>query len=95
MLEQFDRLDGAVTALEQLVSGLRSENEALRKERDELKSIVDDRDLEIMQLQEDAKTRVAASENEKTDITNRLEGILGRIGALSVDKKEDGEPRLA
>lgn len=95
MLEQFEKLDGAVEAMEKLVAGLRSENAALRKERDELKSIIDDRDLEIMQLQEDAKNRVAASESEKADITSRLEGLLGRIGALSEDKKEDGSPRLA
>ena len=93
MLEQFDKLENAITALEDLVAGLRSENAALRKERDELKNIITDRDLEIMQLQEDEKTRVAASESEKADMAGRLEGLLGRMGALSEDKSGADEPQ--
>jgi chromosome segregation ATPase len=94
MLEQFDKLDNAIAALEDLVAGLRADNAALRKERDELKNIITDRDLEIMQLQEDEKTRVAASEDEKADMAGRLEGLLGRMGALSEDKgSSDGEPQ--
>jgi len=93
MLEQFDKLDNALAALEDLVAGLRSENAALRKERDELKNIITDRDLEIMQLQEDEKNRVAASESEKADMVGRLEGMLGRMGALSVDKSSADDPQ--
>ena len=96
MLEQFEKLDNAITSLEKIIEDLKSQNSALRRERDELKSIVDDRDLEIMQLQEDAKNRIAAEESEKTDITGRLESLLSRIGTLSADDKQDaGGPKLA
>lgn len=89
MLEQFEKIDGAISELAKMIDGLKADNAALRRERDELRSTVDDRDLEILQLQEDAKNKAAETEGEKAEISGRLEGLLSRVSALSAPDKND------
>ena len=55
MNQQFDQIENALSTLETLVSELKLEKEQFKRDIEELKGIVDDRDLEILQLQEDAE----------------------------------------
>ena len=63
-------------------------NEALRRENAELKGVIEDRDLEILQLQEDAEKAAAAAKAEKDEIGNTLDSLLGRMGRLAAQPKE-------
>ena len=55
MNQQFQQFDSALDKLESLISALAAEKEQLKREAAELRGIIDDRDLEILQLQEDAQ----------------------------------------
>ena len=65
MMEQFERVNEALDRLEEMLSGMKAKNDTLCREIAELKGIIEDRDLEIMQLQEDAEKLAAASRAEK------------------------------
>ncbi|MDO5115354.1 MAG: hypothetical protein Q4D58_04585 [Synergistaceae bacterium] len=88
MMEQFEKFNEALDRLEGVLGGLKSENEALRREVAELKGIIEDRDLEILQLQEDAEKSAAACKAEKEEIGGTLDSLLGRMGRLA-QLKED------
>lgn len=53
MIEQFEKLEAAIAGLEAGIEEMKKENERLKKEAHELRGVIDDRDLEILQLQED------------------------------------------
>lgn len=55
MMEQFEKFAEALDSLEAMLSKKDAENETLRREVGELKGIIEDRDLEILQLQEDSE----------------------------------------
>lgn len=65
MMEQFERVNKALDRLEEMLSGMKAKNDTLCREIAELKGIIEDRDLEIMQLQEDAEKLAAASQGRK------------------------------
>ena len=54
MMEQFEKFNEALDRLEAILTEMKNDNEALRRENAELKGVIEDRDLEILQLQEDA-----------------------------------------
>ena len=93
MMEQFERVNEALDRLEKMLDGMKSENEALSREIAELKGIIEDRDLEIMQLQEDAEKQAAASRAEKEELGSCLEGLLGRMCRMTAQEQAaaDGE----
>ena len=68
MMEQFERVNEALDRLEEMLSGMKAKNDTLCREIAELKGIIEDRDLEIMQLQEDAEKLAAASRAEKASM---------------------------
>ena len=86
MIQQFERLENAISKLEKMIDDIKHENEKLLHEVEELKSVIEDRDLEILQLQEDAQKKTAENDSEKTEIENRIEGLLGRIHAISPEE---------
>lgn len=65
MNQQFQQFDSALDKLESLISALAAEKEQLKREAAELRGIIDDRDLEILQLQEDAQKKSLETDNEK------------------------------
>ncbi|MCC8058421.1 MAG: hypothetical protein LUG14_01665 [Synergistaceae bacterium] len=87
MMEQFERVNEALDRLEEMLSGMKAKNDTLCREIAELKGIIEDRDLEIMQLQEDAEKLVAASRAEKEELGSCLEGLLGRMGKLTAQEQ--------
>ena len=92
MNQQFEQFDSALDKLEALISSLAEEKERLKRDIAELKGIIDDRDLEILQLQEDAQKKSLETDNEKKEIENRLRGLLGRLNSIAPEeKKEEGQ----
>lgn len=90
MIHQFEQLDKAICMFEKLIGDMKNENEKLRHDVEELKSVIEDRDLEILQLQEDVQKKTSSSDSEKAEIEGRIEGLLGRLRTiLPEDKFED------
>lgn len=87
MIQRFEQLEDALNRLENIIVGMKQENEKLTHDVCELKGVIDDRDLEIMQLQEDAQKKTEERGAEKSEIENRLEGLLGRVRALAPEDK--------
>ncbi len=88
MMEQFEKFNEALDRLEAILTEMKNDNEALRRENAELKGVIEDRDLEILQLQEDAEKAAAAAKAEKDEIGNTLDSLLGRMGRLASQPKE-------
>lgn len=88
MIHQFEQLENGIKRLEIVTEGLKREKENLLREVQELRGIIEDRDMEIMQLQEDVQKTTQAVASEKKDIENRLEGLLGRVRALAPEEEE-------
>ncbi|MCE5202169.1 MAG: hypothetical protein LLF78_06640 [Synergistaceae bacterium] len=89
MLQQFEQIENAIGRLENMIAVMKRENEELAREVHELKGIIDDRDLEILQLQEEAQKRASEDDSEKNAIKNRLEGLLGRVIAIAPEEKKE------
>ncbi len=89
MMEQFERFNEALDRLETILADMKNEIDALRRENTELKGVIEDRDLEILQLQEDAEKAAAAAKVEKDDIGSTLDSLLGRIGRLAAQPSEN------
>ena len=88
MNQQFDQIENALSTLETLVSELKLEKEQFKRDIEELKGIVDDRDLEILQLQEKKKKRKQECEGEKAEISNRLQMLLGRVQLIGAEENK-------
>lgn len=86
MIEQFEKLETAINSLEASIEEIKNENEKLKKETKELKGVIEDRDLEILQLQEDLQKKSAVHDTEKSEIEHKLEGLLGRVSSLTAVK---------
>lgn len=82
MIEQFDKIDDAMEKIEAVFHALKQEIERLARENKDLKSIIDDRDLEILQLQETAEKASTETSGEKTEVTNRLQTLLERMQSV-------------
>lgn len=91
MIQQFEQLENGIKRLETVIGGLIREKEQLAREVQELRGIIEDRDLEIMQLQEDAQRTTQSVASEKQDIENRLEGLLGRVRAIAPEDNNSGQ----
>lgn len=91
MMEQFEKFSQALDSLEALLNKKDEEISALRREAGELKGIIEDRDLEILQLQEDAEKSAASSKAEKEEIGSCLEGLLGRMCKMTGAQKSAPE----
>jgi predicted nucleic acid-binding Zn-ribbon protein len=83
MIRQFEQLEAAISGLEGRIEEMRNDYERLKNENLELKGVIDDRDLEILQLQEDLQKKSAACDTERNDIEQRLEGLLGRVSSIA------------
>ncbi len=88
MIQQFEQLENAISRLESIISNMKSENEKLLHDVEELKGVIEDRDLEILQLQEDAQKKTAENDSEKAEIENRIEGLLGRVHAIAPEEEK-------
>jgi len=88
MIQQFEQLENAISRLEGLVSELKREKDRLTRETAELRGIIEDRDLEILQLQEDAQKKSESVGSEKREIESRIEGLLGRVRAIAPDENQ-------
>lgn len=88
MIEQFEKLEAAINGLEASIEEMKKDNEKLKKEATELKSVIEDRDLEILQLQEDLQKKSVAHDTEKNEIEHKLEGLLGRVSSLTAGKTD-------
>ena len=86
MIEQFEKLEAAINGIGSCIEEMKKENDRLRKEAQELKGVIEDRDLEILQLQEDIQKRSSDYDTEKNDIEHKLEGLLGRVSSLTPGK---------
>ena len=85
MFEQFEKINEILDSLEKKLEEQKAKNDELYGEIEELKSIIDDRDLEILQLQEDAERMKEAAVSEKTEIDGKLESLLGRINRIAAE----------
>ena len=88
MMEQFERVNEALDRLEEMLSGMKAKNDTLCREIAELKGIIEDRDLEIMQLQEDAEKLAAASRAEKEE---RARYLLDKVNVKDSEDKYPDE----
>lgn len=88
MIQQIEYIENVIDKLDSLIKELKTENEHLLRENKELKNLIDDRDLEILQLQESVNKESEDSEGEKTEITNRLQGLLGRVQSMVAEEKK-------
>jgi len=88
MIEQFEKLEAAIRSLGSCIEEMKKENDRLKKEAQELKGVIEDRDLEILQLQEDLQKRSTAHDTEKNEIEHKLEGLLGRVSSMTAGKTE-------
>lgn len=89
MIKQFDQLESAVNDLVVLIEGMKKENQRVKQEARDLKGVIDDRDLEILQLQEDLNKRSTEYDTEKNEIEHKLEGLLGRVSSITEEKGEN------
>lgn len=86
MIQQFEQLESGIKRLEIVTDSLKRDKEQLQRETQELRSIIEDRDLEIMQLQEEVQKATQSAVSEKHDIESRLEGLLDRVRALAPEE---------
>ena len=86
MIKQFDQLENAVNDLEALIEEMKKENERVKKEARDIKGVIEDRDLEILQLQEDLNRRSTEYDTEKNEIEHKLQGLLGRVSSMTAGK---------
>lgn len=86
MIQQFEKLESGIKRLEIVTESLKRDKEQLQRETQELRSIIEDRDLEIMQLQEEVQKATQSVVAEKMDIENRLEGLLDRVRAMAPEE---------
>ncbi|MBQ9882106.1 MAG: hypothetical protein IJM42_05825 [Synergistes sp.] len=89
MIEQFEKVNEALDRLEKILSDTRAAKEALEKKVLELNGIIEDRDLEILQLQEEAEKSAASTKAEKEEISGCLEGLLGRMYRLTSEEQQE------
>lgn len=89
MIKQFDQLESAVNDLVALIEGMKKENQRVKQEARDLKGVIDDRDLEILQLQEDLNKRSTEYDTEKNEIEHKLVGLLGRVSSITEEKGEN------
>ena len=88
MIEQFEKLEAAINGLEACIEEMKKEHDKFKKEAQELKGVIEDRDLEILQLQEDLQKRSTAHDTEKIEIEHKLEGLLGRVSSMTAAKTD-------
>lgn len=86
MIQQFEQLENGIKRLEIVVESLKRDKDQLAREVQELRGIIDDRDLEIMQLQEEVQQTTQSVVSEKMDIESRLEGLLSRVRSMSPEE---------
>ncbi len=89
MISHFEQLENAIIELEALIDEIKKDNDRLKKETQELKGVIEDRDLEILQLQEDIQKRSSEFDTEKNEIEHKLDGLLGRVSSITVGKARD------
>ena len=82
-------MENAIFELEALIDEMKKDNDRLKKETQELKGVIEDRDLEILQLQEDIQKRSSEFDTEKNEIEHKLDGLLGRVSSITVGKARD------
>ncbi|MGI6442871.1 MAG: hypothetical protein GXZ13_02960 [Synergistaceae bacterium] len=90
-MQQIENIEKAIDKIDSFMKNLKEENSSLLRENKELLSVIEDRDLEILQLQEDLSRRSNENEGEKTEITNKLQGLLGRMQSMIPDEKKEEE----
>lgn len=83
MIQQFEQLENGIGRLELVIESLKRDKEQLARVVQELRGIIEDRDLEIMQLQEEVQKTTQVVATEKRDIETRLEGLLGRVRLMA------------
>ena len=89
MIEQFDQIDSAMGKIEVIFQALKQELERLTKENKDLKGIIEDRDLEILQLQESVEKASTETSSEKNEVSNRLQTLLDRMQNMIPEGKAE------
>lgn len=91
MIEQLELLEKAIADVQETIAQLKEEKNKLQLEIAELKSTIEDRDLEILQLQEDAQRNEQQRESDKNEIVNKLQSLLGQMSTITEDDGEEEE----
>lgn len=91
MIEQLELLEKAIADVQETIAQLKEEKNKLQLEIVELKSTIEDRDLEILQLQEDAQRNEQQRESDKNEIVNKLQSLLGQMSTITEDDGEEEE----
>ncbi|MEG1641740.1 MAG: hypothetical protein RR272_01385 [Synergistaceae bacterium] len=89
MIEQLDLLEKAIENVQETISRLKRENEHFKIETTELKSIIEDRDIEILQLQEDLQKIEEKKDSDNNEVESRLQVLLGKMTEISLDDAEE------
>ena len=95
MIEQLELLEKAIAEVQETIAQLKEEKNKLQLEVAELRSTIEDRDLEILQLQEDAQKNEQQRETDKNEIVNKLQSLLGQMNTMTEDDKEEEEEAKA
>ena len=96
MIEQLELLEQAIADVQETIAQLKEEKNKLQLEVAELKSTIEDRDLEILQLQEDAQKNEQQRETDKNEIVNKLQSLLGQMNTMTEtedDEEEEEQPK--
>lgn len=89
--ENIENIERLIDRLDVYVQELKMENSNLIRENKELLSVIEDRDLEILQLQENLSQKNEEKKEEETEMADRLQGLLGRMQSMVTDEKSEEE----
>ena len=86
MIKKLEEIDIALAKLEELTRTLRSERDCARDAADNLKKQLDDRELELLQLDDEIQSmtkrheeELSAMRDEQRKSEERLDSLAGRI----------------
>lgn len=87
MIESFEELENAITALEDYIVQLKQENVDLKKKEAVFTSTIEDRDREIRQLQQALKNNYVTNDaSVSAEFDKKIEGLIKRVHSMTAKK---------
>ena len=88
VLDKMAEIEGYADKIEDLIKTLLQERDEARTEVIRLKKLLDDRELELLQLDEEFSREKARYDQENTSMRERLEEAGGRLNNLATRLRE-------